>query len=158
MGGIIRDTTNEVVLPVVNYRDFVKVYPAVDTTADTGNPTVAYYHGLDSSGYYQIGIYPVPSSSITLKYDYYGNPTSMSAESDVPKIPTAYHLALANFALWKYYESEENNTANYYKSLYEEDVTKAISYANEFSEGEGQFRSGTLYPLENYSDRFYNRL
>jgi len=157
IGGGVRDSTNNRFIPVINYRDFVMAYPAVSTTNDIGTPEVAYFAGLDSTGLRQISFYPVPDSSITVKYDYFRNPTALTLDADVPELPAQHHLMLANYALWKYYESEENNTANYYKRLYEEDINKLLA-DNDFIESMGQMRMSTGKRYKDYSTWFYNQL
>lgn len=47
--------------------------------------------GLDSSSLYRAEFYPVPNVRMNLNLRYYRTPTTLSADSDTPLLPAAYH-------------------------------------------------------------------
>lgn len=51
---------------------------------------------------------PIPDSAYTLTVDYYGSPSTLSADSDTSSLPSDYHDVMISYALSRAYRSEDD--------------------------------------------------
>lgn len=88
----------------------------------------------------KLAFYPVPFGDLMFVADYYRKPQVMSANTDIPRIPSEYHMVI----VWKavmYWASSEENPALF--------QTAAMNYNSlmskmETTEIEGPMEAGTL--------------
>lgn len=88
----------------------------------------------------KLAFYPIPFDDLVFVGDYYRKPQVMSANTDIPRIPDEYHMAI----VWKavmYWSSSEENPALY--------QTAQVNYNSlmskmETTEIEGPLQAGTL--------------
>lgn len=73
-------------LKLGTFRDFNQKFFGV-TTVQTGTPSQYLPAGLDSNYDKQVDIWPVPTSTVTLKFNMYVPQAALSADSTVPLIP-----------------------------------------------------------------------
>lgn len=86
-------------LGAIDIRTFDKYLP--DPRA-TGDPLYYYLAGLDSSQYWQVGIYPIPTSVENLQVRYLKTPADLSGDTDAPVIPEKFHDILVYGALYMF--------------------------------------------------------
>lgn len=55
-----------------------------------------------------LGLYPIPKDGLTLVADYYMTPEVLTSNTDVPRIPDEYHMAIVWRAVMHFCGSEEN--------------------------------------------------
>lgn len=95
---------------VVDIRQAVtsqKVYPVNIHTFDayipnptaTGEPNNYMMLGRDTSGYWQIGVYPTPTSVMNLQLRYLLTPSDMSSSTTSPLLPENFHDVIVYGAL-----------------------------------------------------------
>lgn len=94
-----RQTVQKQKLGCVDVRTFDRYLP--DPTA-TGVPLYYYMVGLDENQYWQIGLYPNPTSINNILIRYLMKPTAMSASTDTPLIPERFHDVIVWGALFMY--------------------------------------------------------
>lgn len=121
----LRDTTNNKYITRIDYKTLIENYP--DPSETTGLPQYWYNTGLDATGNVKIKFYPVPDSVATINYDYYKRLTDLSADGSTPIIPARYHQLLVDFALWHWFEKEQDPQANYYATKYENGIEKMLA-------------------------------
>jgi hypothetical protein len=56
----------------------------------------------------RLQVWPTPDASLTVKVDYYLQPTAMTANSDISILPSLYHKAIMHRALMFYADYEED--------------------------------------------------
>lgn len=117
----VLDETNNKYLEEVQRDVFERSYPYVNTTNDTGTPSIWYHSGYDSSRDFKLKLWLVPDdASTTYRIFYQEEPVELVADTDEPRIPDQYHYGLTYLALAKYFEFQKDPMANYYRSLHEE--------------------------------------
>jgi len=85
-------------LAAIDIRTFDRYLP--DPTA-TGDPLSYYLAGLDSSKYWQIGLYPIPSAVENIQVRYLMIPADL-ASTDAPFLPEKFHDTIVYGALWMF--------------------------------------------------------
>jgi len=55
-------------------------------------------------------LFPFPNKTCTLEFDYYTSPTELSADTDVPTIPSAYRSVLVDGSMYYLYQYRKDNT------------------------------------------------
>ncbi len=85
-------------LGAVDIRTFDRYLP--DPTA-TGDPLYYYLAGVDTSKYWQIGLYPIPSTAENIQIRYLNTPADMTG-TDVPNLPEKFHDILIYGALYMF--------------------------------------------------------
>jgi len=100
--GQVRITTSgyERILGQADYADFTRNHPA-PTNETNSTPLVYYPSTLDSSGYQQIKLYPIPDVVYTIKYNYKKILSDLSNSTDVSKIPARYHFLLIKYPCYQ---------------------------------------------------------
>lgn len=86
-------------LGAVDIRTFDKYLPDPTAVAD---PMYYYLAGVDSSNYWQIGLYPIPSTVENIQVRYLKIPSDMSASTDTPVIPEKFHDIIVYGALYMF--------------------------------------------------------
>lgn len=66
--------------------------------ATTGSPTVFAVDGMNTSNVLTIQVWPVPTGSATLTVRCRRRVADLSADGDIPNIPTQYHYALVSLS------------------------------------------------------------
>lgn len=87
----LRQTRQDIKLKYIPVRQLDRFIP--DRTS-TGNPKYYSVVGVDSSGLYRVEFYPVPNVAMNINTRYYKVVTALSADADVPLIPTAFQDVL----------------------------------------------------------------
>jgi len=96
----LRQARTDTKLGAIDIRTFDRYLP--DPTA-TGDPLYYYLSGLDvANGYWQIGLYPIPTTTENVQVRYLKIPADLSAESDLPVIPEKFHDILVYGALYMF--------------------------------------------------------
>ncbi len=95
----VRQAVTDQKLEAVDIRQFDRYLP--DPTA-TGEPYVYSIAGLDTSQYWQMTLYPIPSSVMNIQLRYLKAPTTLSSASDTPIIPEKFHDVIVWAALFMY--------------------------------------------------------
>jgi len=95
----LRQARTNVKLGAIDVRTFDKYLPDPTSVAD---PMYYYLAGLDTSGYWQIGLYPIPSTTENIQIRYLLIPSDMSGDSDLPNIPEKFHDILVYGALYMF--------------------------------------------------------
>jgi hypothetical protein len=85
-------------LGAVDIRTFDRYLP--DPTA-TGDPLYYYLAGVDTSKYWQIGLYPIPSTAENIQIRYLNIPADMTG-TDLPNLPEKFHDVLIYGALYMF--------------------------------------------------------
>lgn len=80
------NTTDGAELTLGTFRSFNQKFFGV-TTVETGTPTEYLPAGLDASYDKQIDIWPVPTSTVTLKFNVYAPQAAPTTDSDVVLVP-----------------------------------------------------------------------
>lgn len=155
----LRDETNGRFMPEVSRKLFQMVEPYVNTTSDTAQPTEWYRFGMDSSGYVQIKLWPVPASVYTVRYDYYKLVSDLSSSADVPVIPVKYMKALIAYACKEYFAMKQDPMADYYAGQYEIEVQKAIMDTEESDQQVSMVPGKPFsYQAKSVADDYFMRL
>lgn len=81
-------------LSVMDYKDYVDHY--IRDEDDTTTATIPRFVIRTPDNNYKL--YPMPDKAYTIRYDYYAQPTQLSAYDDVPSIPEAYRQVIADGA------------------------------------------------------------
>lgn len=95
-----RDETlgNETVkLKLISYEEYLDKYLDYEYNTDTGIRTIPRYVFRTPSLSY--GVVPSPDKAYTVAYEYYSNPASLSAYSDVPTIPEEFRYVIVDGAM-----------------------------------------------------------
>lgn len=95
----MRQAITDVEIPAIDVRDYDRLLP---DPQNTGVPVYYYLTGIASSGLWQVGFDPVPSSVINIQVRGYKKITELSSGSDEPIIPTKWHNILVFMALALY--------------------------------------------------------
>ena len=94
-----RQTIEKQKLGAIDVRTFDRYLP--DPTA-TGTPLYYYMVGLDANQYWQIGLYPVPTTINNIQLRYLQKPTELSSDTDTPLLPVKFHDVIICAALFMY--------------------------------------------------------
>ncbi len=92
----IRQAITDTDLTPVDIRTFDRYLPDPSATAE---PAVFALAGYDTSKYWQMTLYPTPTSVMNLQLRYYQMPADMSGDSDTPFLPEKFHNAIVFLAL-----------------------------------------------------------
>lgn len=95
----VRQARTTIKLGAIDIRTFDKYLP--DPTA-VSDPMYYYFAGLDTNGYWQIGLYPNPSTKENIQLRYLLIPADMTGDTDLPNIPEKYHDILIYGALYMF--------------------------------------------------------
>lgn len=91
---------------------------------DTAQSQPLYWIVLGTS----IRVRPIPNGAYTLKLRYWKQPTTMSANGDVPETPLAYRHLLETYALSRCYRRQlDFDAADRYMADFERDLARAAS-------------------------------
>jgi hypothetical protein len=93
-----RQARTQTKLGAVDIRTFDRYLPDPQATAD---PIFYYLAGLDTSKYWQIGLYPIPSEVENIQIRYLAIPADMTG-TDTPFLPEKFHDVLVFGALWMF--------------------------------------------------------
>lgn len=107
----------------VNYNEFTSIYPHVDTATERACPSIYTPAGRSSTYQLLVKLYPVPDAVYGMVYDFWKEPTDMSADADTPFFPTMYHDILIDYVMWKSYQQiRDMNSASVYKTQFEQNL------------------------------------
>lgn len=116
----------ERVIPIVSYDEVDENFPdPTDTTRHPANvPQVGYY--ADGT----LNVYPVPNTAYTVKLTYYKKPTLLTADGDVPEIPSEFQEILVLGAAFRALQIKDNyDQAGILQNAYDEKLQKlAVKY------------------------------
>lgn len=119
------------------YGDKLMPYPGghagLPETWDTGTPRYYWLLGANTEDSFEIGTYPICSTSdYVLRVFAYMYPTSeMSSDSDEPIIGDAYRYSLVDFACWKLFKmySHRDREFKYRYGEHKQEYLEAVSDA-----------------------------
>lgn len=83
-------------LRFVPWEDFRRLYMVGAHTTTTGTPTIITVTPDDD-----LRIWPIPDAACTMRGEYMKSPQSLSADADIPELPTQFHHAIRLRALLK---------------------------------------------------------
>lgn len=111
---------------VLIYRDVSQIdnwYPdADDTTVNPANVPDSWYYYAET-----IRVYPVPNSAYTVTLRYYKKPTLLSADADVPDIPSEFEELLVVGAGYRVLQVKDNyDQAGILENKYQELLDKLV--------------------------------
>lgn len=92
----LRQSISDKKIQIIDPRTVDHVLPDPDTT---GTPDIAYLTGITVAGAWRMSFYPLPSAKINIQGRGYATITELSADADVPLIPTKWHSVLVFLAL-----------------------------------------------------------
>jgi hypothetical protein len=118
----------EGLIPYKNIReiDFLMPDPDDTTLHPAGNSLYWYYYAQT------IRLNPVPAGVYTLLLRYYKKPTSLSADTDVPSIPSQFEELLVVGATYRINQVKDNyDVAAIYKNSYDELLQKLVMQSSQ---------------------------
>ena len=151
----LTDTTNgqERVIPFIDMDDLFRLYPdTTDTTLNTnGQPQYAYDDGST------IRLFPAPADAYTFRLNYYKRPTTLSADGDVPAIPSEFEeLLIAGGAYRVLQVKGAYDEAGIFENKYAELLQKLVDkYSRAPAQGFHSMLRGRRYSRQIDS---YNRI
>jgi hypothetical protein len=110
-------------LTYIDFAELDRMYPdSEDTTAYPVNiPTMWYFYG-DT-----IKVFPTPASAQTLTLRYYKKPTELSADTDVPEVPSEFREILVMGAAYRVMQVKDNyDQAGVMQNKYDEILQKLV--------------------------------
>lgn len=104
--GVPASAINTEFLKYITQEEFWKYLrdTAKDSTPSGGQQKPKYVYPTVGG----FGVAPMPEQNYTVKYEYYTQPSTMTLQSDVCVIPSAYNYIIVNFALKHYYMYKDN--------------------------------------------------
>ena len=93
-----RQSRTKTKLAALDVRRVDRELPDPDATAD---PVAYYLCGVDTNKYWQIGLYPIPSTAENIQIRYLTIPADMTG-TDTPNLPEKFHDVLIFGALWMF--------------------------------------------------------
>ena len=113
----------EKVLTFMDTQTVDAMYPDPDdTTRHPANVPSIWYNYADT-----IKVYPVPNSAFTLSLRYYKTPTELSADADVPEIPSEFQELLIMGAAYRVMQVKDNyDQAAILQNKYDEILQKLV--------------------------------
>ncbi len=123
----LQDDKNWTSLAIIDRVDFYNTMPVPLRWDNTGTSEVCWLDEEDSSGYMQLGIWPVPVAATLAHVRYEKVATDMSADSDTIEIPGAEeaitYLALVSAFTYK----GRTRDAGLYEQKYEKALNRLLS-------------------------------
>lgn len=116
-------TGREKVLEYIDFAELDKLYADLDDT--TANPANVpnYWYKIDDT----IRVFPVPNAAYTLTMRYYKKPTILSANADVPEIPSQFEEVLVVGAAYRVMQAKDNyDQAGILENKYDELLQKMV--------------------------------
>lgn len=99
----VTTTGHEQTLDYIDMDDLEQLYPDLDDTTlhPTGYPQYWYWDGLTPK------VFPAPSAAYALKFRYWKIPTLLSADADVPSLPSNFREVLIRGGLNRVFETKD---------------------------------------------------
>lgn len=120
---ILTTSGREKVIPFRDVRTIDELYPDPDdqTAHPPGPPEFWYYYGET------IRVYPEPNDAYTLTLRYYKKPTALSANGDVPDLPSEFEELLVVGAAYRVLQVKDNyDQAGVLENKYNELLQKLV--------------------------------
>lgn len=120
---IVTTAGREAVLPYSNVRTIDSDHPDADdeTVNPRGAPSEWYFYGET------IRVFPEPDDAYTLTLRYYKKPTLLSADADVPDIPSEFEELLVVGAAYRVMQVKDNyDQAGVLENKYDELLQKLV--------------------------------
>lgn len=113
----------EKVLDYMDFAELVQIYPDPDdTTKNPANVPDKWYYYAET-----IRVYPVPNSAYTVTLRYYKKPTLLSADADVPDLPSEFEEILVVGAAYRVLQVKDNyDQAGVLENKYSELLDKLV--------------------------------
>lgn len=94
----------EQVIPFKDYTELENLYPdTADTTAHPNGQPLYWYKYADT-----IKVFPAPATAYTLSLRYYKKPTLLSADADVPELPSEFQELIVLGAAYRILQVTDN--------------------------------------------------
>lgn len=134
----------EKVVPYIDYKTLDEMYPDPDdTTAHPANvPLYWYYFGET------IRVFPKPNEAFTVTLKYYKKPTLLSADADIPEIPSEFEELLVVGPAYRILQIKDNyDQAGILQNKYDEILQKLVVRYSQ-----GQLGRPTRMKINRYSN------
>ncbi len=120
---LLTSAGREQVLPYVDIREIDALYPdADDTTVHPASAPTCWYYYANT-----IRVYPAPNAAYTLTLRYYKKPTLLSADADIPSIPSQFEELLVVGAAYRVLQVKDNyDQAGILENKYTEQLDKLV--------------------------------
>jgi hypothetical protein len=120
---VLTTTGLEKVLPFLDIRPIDNFYPdADDTTIHPSNVPQSWYFYAET-----IRVYPKPNAAYTVTLRYYKKPTLLSADADVPDLPSEFEELLVVGAAYRVLQVKDNyDQAAILQNKYDEILQKLV--------------------------------
>lgn len=121
---VLTTSGREQVLPYWDIRDVEATYPDPDDTSahPAITPILWYMYGQTAK------VFPVPDSAYTLTLRYYKKPTMLSADADVPSLPSEFEELLVVGAAFRVLQVKDNyDQAGVLENKYGELLDKLVN-------------------------------
>lgn len=120
---VMTSAGRETVLKYEDVRSIDSLYPdADDTTINPANVPSKWYFYADT-----IRVFPVPNDAYTITLRYYKKPTELSADADVPEIPSEFQELLIVGAAYRILQVKDNyDQAGIHQNKYDELLQKLV--------------------------------
>lgn len=118
-------TTNgqERVIPYRNVASLDEIYPDEDDTSVNAAGVPLYWYFYAET----IKVFPAPAAAYTVTLRYYKKPTLLSADADVPTIPSQFEELLVVGAAYRVMQVKDNyDTAGVFQNKYDELLQKLV--------------------------------
>ncbi len=114
-------TGREKHLPYKDIREVDEKYPDPDdTTVHPANVPIFWYYYAET-----IRVYPKPNSAYTVTLRYYKKPTLLSADADIPDLPSEFEEVLVSGATYRVLQVKDNyDQAAIFQNKYDELLQK----------------------------------
>jgi len=113
----------EKTLPFISFRELDKMYPdPQDLTAHPANvPSMWYYYDE------KINVFSAPLTGHSVSLRYYKKPTVLSADADVPEIPSQFEELLVEGAAYRVLQVKDNyDQAGIHQNKFDEILQKLV--------------------------------
>lgn len=113
----------EKVIPYKDFKEIDELYADPDdTTRNPSNVPIYWYYYAET-----IKVYPVPNSAYTVSLRYYKKPTILTADADVPEIPSEFEELLVSGATYRVLQIKDNyDQAGIHENKYQELLQKLV--------------------------------
>lgn len=122
---ILTSSGKERVIPIYDVREMDVMFPDYEnnTSLPSGEPQAAYKYGQT------IKVYPEPDQAYTVTLRYYKRPTLLSADADIPSLPSEFEEMMVVGASYRVLQVKDNYDQaaileNKYKELLDKLVMK----------------------------------
>lgn len=120
---IMTTTGREKVLQYIDFTELDRLYPDPDDTTAHPSNVPNYWYKIDDI----IRVFPTPNEAYTLTLRYYKKPTVLTADGDIPEIPSQFEELLVMGASYRVMQVKDNyDQAAILQNKYDEILQKIV--------------------------------